>query len=152
MYLCAMGILQDPDAYFMAEAIKLAGQALVEDEVPVGAVAVSGGKVIARAYNMVERLHDPTAHAEMQAITAACNYLGSKYLHNCTLYVSLEPCTMCATALFWAQIGRLVYGAADEKLGFSRYAGILHPATEIRAGIRADESAVLLRNFFRGKR
>lgn len=147
-----MGLLSNPDHYFMQQAIKLAEQALEQDEVPVGAVVVSGHHIIARAHNLVELLHDPTAHAEMQAITAACNHFGSKYLTECTIYVTLEPCTMCATAIFWAQVGRLVYGASDPKLGFSRHEGILHPKTEVLGGIESEKCAALLKNFFKGKR
>lgn len=147
-----MGLIQNPDQYFMQRAIVLARQALEEDEVPVGALIVSDTKIIAQSHNLVERFCDPTAHAEMQAITAACNYFGSKYLPDCTIYVTLEPCTMCATAIFWAQIGRLVYGASDTKLGFSRYDNILHPKTEITSGIESDACAALLKNFFKGKR
>ncbi|HAE12727.1 MAG: nucleoside deaminase [Chitinophagales bacterium] len=147
-----MGILTDPDSYFMQQAIRLAEQALEQDEVPVGAVVVSNGHIIARAHNLVERLHDPTAHAEMQAITAACNHFGSKYLTECTLYVTLEPCTMCATAIYWAQVGRLVYGASDPKLGFSRHQHIMHPKTQILGGIEEDTCGQLLKDFFKGKR
>jgi tRNA(adenine34) deaminase len=147
-----MGLLSNPDHYFMQQAIKLAEQALEQDEVPVGAVIVSGQHIIARSHNLVELLHDPTAHAEMQAITAACNHFGSKYLTECTIYVTLEPCTMCATAIFWAQIGRLVYGASDPKLGFSRHERILHPKTEVLSGVEADKCAALLKDFFKGKR
>ena len=147
-----MGILTDPDSYFMQQAIRLAEQALEQDEVPVGAVVVSNGHIIARAHNLVEHLHDPTAHAEMQAITAACNHFGSKYLTECTLYVTLEPCTMCATAIYWAQVGRLVYGASDPKLGFSRHQHIMHPKTQILGGIEEDTCGQLLKDFFKGKR
>ncbi|HPE98335.1 MAG: nucleoside deaminase [Chitinophagales bacterium] len=147
-----MGILTDPDSYFMQQAIRLAEQALEQDEVPVGAVVVSNGHIIARAHNLVERLHDPTAHAEMQAITAACNHFGSKYLTECTLYVTLEPCTMCATAIYWAQVGRLVYGASDPKLGFTRHQHIMHPKTQILGGIEEDTCGQLLKDFFKGKR
>jgi tRNA(adenine34) deaminase len=147
-----MGLLSNPDGYFMQQAIKLAEQALEQDEVPVGAVIVSNGQIIARAHNLVERLHDPTAHAEMQAITAACNHFGSKYLQDCTLYVTLEPCTMCATAIFWAQLGRLVFGASDPKLGFSRFEKVLHPKTTILGNVEAEKCSALLTNFFKGKR
>lgn len=147
-----MGILQNPDTYFMQQAIKLAEQALQVDEVPVGAIVVSGTKIIAKAHNLVERLHDPTAHAEMQAITAACNYFDSKYLPDCTIYVTLEPCTMCATAIFWAQIGRLVYGASDPKLGFTKFENVLHPKTTVTAHIETEKCTMLLKDFFKGKR
>lgn len=147
-----MGLLTDPDSYFMQQAIKMAETAIEQDEVPVGAVVVSNGHIIARAHNLVERLNDPTAHAEMQAITAACNHLGSKYLTDCTLYVTLEPCTMCATAAFWAQTGRLVYGASDPKQGFSRHDRILHPKTEVLGGVEAETCSQLVKDFFQGKR
>jgi tRNA(adenine34) deaminase len=147
-----MGLLTNPDSYYMQQAIKLAQQALDQDEVPVGALVVSGNHIIARAHNLVERLHDPTAHAEMQAITAACNHFGSKYLSDCTIYVTLEPCAMCATALFWAQVGRVVYGAADPKQGFSRHERILHPKTKVLGGVEADTCSAFLKDFFRGKR
>jgi tRNA(adenine34) deaminase len=147
-----MGIITNPDEYFMNEALKLAQQALAEDEVPIGAVIVSNNKIVAKAYNLVERLNDPTAHAEMQAITAACNYFGAKYLHDCTLYVTIEPCTMCATAAFWAQISNIVYSADDPRLGFTKHKNILHPKTECSHGILAERSLQLLTNFFKGKR
>jgi len=147
-----MGILSDPDEYFMHEALKLAEKALREDEVPIGAVIVSENGIIAKAHNLVEKLHDPTAHAEMQALTAACNHFGAKYLPDCTLYVTLEPCPMCAAALHWAQITRIVYGAPDPKMGYSRYRGILHPKTEIKTGVLAEKSTDLLLKFFKGKR
>lgn len=147
-----MGILSNPDEYFMGEALKLARKALEEDEVPIGAVIIADNRIVARAYNLVERLNDPTAHAEMQAITAACNFFGSKYLNDCTLYVTIEPCPMCAAALYWSQIGRLVFGAKDQKMGFERYKNILHPKTVCEHGILADKSSELLTNFFRGKR
>lgn len=147
-----MGIIKDPDAYFMAEALKLAEKALQEDEVPIGAIIISANGIIAKAHNLVEKLHDPTAHAEMQAITAACNHFDSKYLTDCTIYVSLEPCPMCAAALNWSQITRLVYGASDPKMGFSKYPGILHPKTEIKNGVMAERSTELLQKFFKGKR
>lgn len=147
-----MGLLSNPDAYFMNEALKLAQKAFEEDEVPIGAVIVIENQIIAKAHNLVERLHDPTAHAEMQAITQACNYFSAKYLPDCTIYVTLEPCTMCATAIFWSQMGRLVFGASDEKLGFTKYKNILHPKTELTAGILNEECSLLIKNFFKGKR
>lgn len=150
--LYAMGIIQDPDEYFMAEALKLANRALQEDEVPVGAIIVADNGIIAKSYNLVEKLHDPTAHAEMQAITAACNHFGSKYLQDCTIYVTLEPCPMCAAALYWSQIGRIVYGASDPKMGYSRYKGLIHPKTEVKHEVLASKSAELLTKFFKGKR
>lgn len=141
------------DIYFMRKAIAEAQQAYERDEVPVGAVVVCGGRIVAQAHNLTELLCDVTAHAEMQAITAAANYLGGKYLNDCTMYVTVEPCSMCAGALGWAQIGRVVYGAADEKRGFSRFApNVLHPKTEVTAGVLADECGALMRDFFAKKR
>ncbi len=137
----------------MGEAIKEAKTALAADEVPVGAVIVAGNKIIARAYNFTEHLKDVTAHAEIQAITAAANAIGGKYLHECTLYVTLEPCVMCAGALAWSQISRIVYGASDPKKGFSRiHENILHPRTEIISGIQESECSDLIKNFFNSKR
>ncbi len=147
-----MGIIQEPDVFFMQEALKMAQQALEEDEVPVGAIIVSGTQIIAKAHNLVERLNDPTAHAEMQAITAACNHFQSKYLNACTLYVTLEPCPMCAAASHWAQIGRIVYGASDPKMGYSRHQHLLHPRTEVRHGVEAEVAKTMLQQFFTGKR
>ena len=141
------------DDYYMGEALKEARKAYDADEVPVGAVVVCGGHIVARAHNLTERLNDVTAHAEMQAITAAANRIGGKYLTECTIYVTLEPCSMCAGALQWAQIGTVVYGADDEKRGFTLISGsLLHPKTEIRRGIRASESTSLLKQFFQTKR
>ena len=140
------------DEHFMKEALKEAQKAFEADEVPVGAVVVSNRKIIARAHNLTERLNDVTAHAEMQAITAAANYLGGKYLNECTLYVTLEPCVMCAGALYWAQLGKLVYGATDEKRGYRLSNTPLHPKTEILQGIHAAESQQLLKRFFAKKR
>ncbi len=151
-YLYAMGIIKDPDAFFMEEALKMAEKALQEDEVPIGAVIVAGHQIIAKAHNLVERLADPTAHAEMQAITAACNHFNAKYLPDCTLYVTLEPCPMCAAASYWAQVGRIVYGAADPKMGFTRHEHILHPKTNVQQGIGAEHAQSLLKKFFIGKR
>ena len=141
------------DEYFMREALKEAQKAFDQDEVPVGAVVVCDNRIIARAHNLTETLTDVTAHAEMQAITAAANNLGGKYLNQCSLYVTLEPCVMCAGALFWAQIGRLVYGANDEKRGYS-LAGksILHPKTEVTTSVEADASTKILKSFFALKR
>lgn len=137
----------------MREALKEARKAFDADEVPVGAVVVAGNKIIARAHNLTERLNDVTAHAEMQAITAAANALGGKYLVECTLYVTLEPCIMCAGALAWSQISRIVYGASDFKKGFSLLnKDILHPKTECTAGIMSEECELLLKDFFRQKR
>lgn len=141
------------DILFMRKALAEAQQAAESDEVPVGAVVVCGGRTVAQAHNLTELLCDVTAHAEMQAITAAANYLGGKYLNDCTIYVTVEPCSMCAAALGWAQIGRLVYGAADEKRGFTRFAPqVLHPKTQVTAGVLADECSTLMRNFFAKKR
>jgi tRNA(adenine34) deaminase len=141
------------DHYFMKEALKEAQKAALADEVPVGAVLVANQRIIARAHNQTEQLTDVTAHAEILAITSACNHLGAKYLPDCTLYVTLEPCVMCAGALQWAQLGKLVYGAADEKKGFMRYGKeLLHPKTTVAYGIMEEESAELLKKFFREKR
>ena len=129
-----------------------AGKAFDADEVPIGAVIVAGGKVIARAHNLVEKLNDVTAHAEMQAITSAANALGGKYLKNCTLYVTLEPCQMCAGALYWSQITKIVFGANDEKRGYRVMGTQLHPKTIVISGILADESRELMLRFFREKR
>ena len=136
----------------MNEAFKQAKIAFEEGEVPVGAVVVAKNKVIARAYNQTEKLTDVTAHAEILAITAAANYLGAKYLVDCTLYVTLEPCTMCCGALFWSQIGRVVYGASDAKRGFQTQGGKFHPKTEVRSGVEAELCGDLLTEFFRAKR
>ena len=141
------------DEQFMRLALAEAKAAAQEDEVPIGAVIVCRGQVIARAHNLTERLTDVTAHAEMQAITAAATELGGKYLNDCTLYVTVEPCVMCAGALSWAQIGRIVYGTTDDKRGFSRYAPqALHPKTQVSAGVLAEECTELMRSFFQKKR
>ena len=137
---------------FMRAALAEAAQAASEGEVPVGAVVIANGRIIARAHNLTERLTDVTAHAEIQAITAASNYLGSKYLPKCTLYVTLEPCPMCAGALFWSQIGRVVYGASDQKRGFNNHGGDLHPKTEVISGIMEDACGQLMSDFFAQKR
>lgn len=137
----------------MGEALKEAQKAYDADEVPVGAVIVCQGRIIARGHNLTERLTDVTAHAEMQAITAAAHFLGGKYLNDCTLYVTVEPCLMCAGALHWAQVARVVYGADDEKKGFSTYhQHPFHPRTEVVKGIRAADCAALMKDFFRNKR
>ena len=147
-----MNTLTD-DTRYMRMALDEASKAFDQGEVPVGAVVVCKGRVIARAHNLTETLTDVTAHAEMQAITAAANYLGGKYLNECTLYVTVEPCIMCAGALGWAQIKRIVFGASDEKRGFQRFAPqALHPKTEVVAGIMADECAVLMKDFFSSRR
>ena len=141
------------DEYFMKKAFAEALQAFDKGEVPVGAVVVASGKIIARAHNLTETLNDVTAHAEMQAITAAANLLGGKYLNDCVLYVTLEPCVMCAGALAWSQIGKIVYGAPDDKRGFKKYApNTLHPKTEITGGILGIECTELLQEFFKQKR
>ena len=141
------------DDSFMKEALKEAQKAYDADEVPVGAIVVCQNKIIARAHNLTERLNDVTAHAEMQAITSAANFLNGKYLNECTLYVTLEPCVMCAGAVSWAQLGKIVYGAADTKRGFNLISNnLLHPNTVIVAGVLADESATLLKSFFQKKR
>lgn len=137
----------------MKLALKEAQQAFQEDEVPVGAVVVCQGQVIARAHNLTERLQDFTAHAEMQAFTAASNYLGGKYLNECTLYVTLEPCVMCAGASFWTQIGKIVFGAADSKRGYSIYNNsIIHPKTKIIGGVLEKECSEILKEYFQRKR
>lgn len=141
------------DEYFMREALKEAKKAAENDEVPVGAVVVSGNTIIARAHNMTEKLNDCTAHAEMLAITSAMSYIGGKYLKNCRIYVSLEPCVMCAGALYWSQIDEVVYASSDEKKGFTKLnASVLHPKTKIKYGILEAESTKLLLDFFRSKR
>ena len=137
----------------MKEALKEAHKALAADEIPIGAVIVCRNRIIARAHNFTERLNDVTAHAEMQAFTAAANHIGGKYLAECTLYVTIEPCVMCAGASFWTQISKIVYGAKDEKRGFSKYASnILHPSTEIVGGLLEKECADILKEFFKKKR
>lgn len=143
----------DQDEKFMREALREAGYAADKDEVPVGAVVVCRGRIIGRGHNMTESLHDPTAHAEMIAITAATEAMGGKYLNDCTMYVTVEPCPMCAGALAWSQIGRVVYGAADTKRGFSLYSpSLMHPKTEVTAGVLADECGETVSAFFREKR
>ena len=141
------------DDHFMKQALKEAQKAYEAGEVPVGAVVVCRNQIIARGHNQTELLHDVTAHAEMLAVTAAASYLNSKYLNDCTLYVTLEPCIMCAGALAWAQLDRLVYGAADDKKGFMRYGkSLLHPKTKVEFGILAEESGELLKRFFKARR
>jgi tRNA(adenine34) deaminase len=143
----------NPDEHWMREALREARAAAAEGEVPIGAVVVANGRVIGRGHNQVERLHDPTAHAEMIAITAACEHLNAKYLRDCTLYVTIEPCVMCAGALAWAQLARVVYGAAEPKVGFHlRAPEALHPRTELVGGILATEAADLMRSFFQARR
>lgn len=140
------------DEYFMQQAIKQAEIAFSNDEVPVGAIVVAKGQIIARGHNLTEQLNDVTAHAEMQAITSAAEHLGGKYLTECTLFVTLEPCAMCAGALNWAQINRVVFGAFDEKRGAGRFQNIYHPKTEVVGGLLKDECGELIRSFFKNKR
>ena len=141
------------DTYFMKQALNEAREAARRGEVPVGAVVVCRDRIIARGYNLTEMLVDVTAHAEMQAITAAASSLGGKYLTDCTLYVTVEPCVMCAGAIGWSQLGRLVYGAPDEKRGYRRYAPqALHPKTEVVSGVMQEECAALMRQFFQARR
>ena len=141
------------DEYFMREALKEARKAFEQDEVPVGAVVVCNERIIARAHNLTERLNDVTAHAEMQAFTAAANHIGGKYLDECTLFVTLEPCVMCAGASFWTQVGRIVYGAADEKRGYTLVGHpLLHPRTVVSAGVMETECSALMKDFFKKKR
>lgn len=141
------------DTYYMQKALLEARQAMEEDEVPIGAVIVADNRIIARAHNLTQRLHDVTAHAEMQAITAAANATGGKYLTDCTLYVTVEPCVMCAGAIAWAQLGRLVYAASDPKKGYTLFApDALHPKTQVCSGVMAEESQKLMQYFFRKKR
>lgn len=142
----------DIDEKYMAEALKEAHLALEEDEIPIGAVIVCKGRIIGRGHNMTEMLHDPTAHAEMIAVTAATEAVGGKYLGNCTLYVTVEPCPMCAGALNWTQIGRIVFGTPDPKRGYSMFTpSLLHPKTQVRSGVLADECSALMIDFFREK-
>jgi tRNA(adenine34) deaminase len=141
------------DTYYMKQALIEADRAAERGEVPVGAVVVAADRIIGRGHNLTETLHDVTAHAEMQAITAAANQLGAKYLTDCTLYVTVEPCVMCAGAIAWAQIGRLVFGTADEKRGYQRYAPqALHPKTQVVQGVLAQECAERMIAFFQRKR
>lgn len=141
------------DEYFMNEALKEALKAEDKDEVPVGAVVVCNNRIIARAHNLTETLNDVTAHAEMQAFTAAANSIGGKYLKDCALYVTVEPCVMCAGAAYWTQIGKIVFGAFDEERGFSRVRHkILHPKTEVVSGVLEHECGGIIKNFFRKKR
>jgi len=143
----------NPDVYFMKQALQEAHKAGEREEVPIGAVVVCQGRIIARGHNLTETLIDVTAHAEMQAITAAAGFLGGKYLTDCTLYVTVEPCVMCAGALGWSQISRIVFGAADEKRGFQRFApAALHPKTEVISGVLEEECSKLVKNFFKKKR
>ena len=141
------------DNHYMQMALEQARAAGERNEIPIGAVIVCKGRVIARAHNLTETLNDPTAHAEMQAITAATEYLGGKYLTDCTLYVTVEPCPMCAAALAWAQIPRIVYGADDPKRGYSLFSpSLLHPRTKVTKGVLADECSTLMTEFFKARR
>lgn len=141
------------DEDYMRKAIAEAQQAATEDEIPIGAIVTCRGRIVARTHNLTETLHDVTAHAEMQAITAAANALGGKYLQDCTMYVTVEPCPMCAGALGWAQISRIVYGAKDEKRGYTAYAPkALHPKTEVQAGVLEEDCRELMQTFFQNKR
>lgn len=143
------------DEYFMMQALKEAKKALADDEIPIGAVVVMDGKIIGRGHNMTERLQDPTAHAEMIALTSAFNSLGSKYLPEASLYVTVEPCLMCAGALYWGKLARIVYGADDEKNGYKKTTGTawpFHPKTELVRGVLKEECAQLMKDFFKKKR
>tara|TARA_R110002020_G_scaffold122487_6_gene277883 strand:- start:4733 stop:5182 length:450 start_codon:yes stop_codon:yes gene_type:complete len=144
--------LQLDDAHFMKMALQEARTAYEKNEIPVGAVIVVENRIIARAHNLTERLRDVTAHAEMQAITSASNFLGGKYLHNCTLYVTLEPCQMCAGALYWSQLSRIVFGAEDRDRGFRTMGTKLHPKTTVMGGIMEAEASALLKRFFLARR
>ena len=146
-------IFMEENEKYMKEALREAQCAAAEDEVPIGAIVVCRGRVIAKGHNMTERLNDPTAHAEMIAITAATEAMGGKYLNDCTLYVTVEPCPMCAGALTWSQIGKVVYGASDSKRGFSLFSpSLMHPKTEIVSGVLAEECGAIVSEFFRNKR
>lgn len=145
--------MENEDQYYMKQALREAEEAAVKGEVPVGAVIVCRGRVVARGHNLTETLNDVTAHAEMQAITSAANVLGGKYLTDCTLYVTVEPCVMCAGALGWSQISKVVYGAADEKRGYSKFSPkALHPKTVVVSGVLEDDCSTLIRDFFKNKR
>ena len=146
-------ILDRTDEYFMKEALKEAIKAMEKNEIPIGVIIVSDSDIIARGHNLTETLNDVTAYAEMQAITAAANNLGGKYLHNCTMYVTLEPCIMCAGAAFWSQIGAIKYGAKDEKRGFTNNPqNLLHPKTKLTGGLLEKDCSEILKTFFRKKR
>ena len=146
-------ILDRSDEFFMKEAIKEARIAFEADEIPIGAIVVANNQIIARAHNLTERLTDVTAHAEMQAITAASNYLGGKYLNECAIYITIEPCIMCAGALAWAQIGKVVFGASDNRRGYSNFGNqILHPKTQVVSLILQEECSKMMKIFFEGKR
>ncbi|MBQ4913592.1 nucleoside deaminase [Maribacter sp. MMG018] len=145
-------VLPFDDTYFMKKALQEAAYAFESDEIPVGAVIVVKDRIIARAHNLTEKLNDVTAHAEMQAITAAANFLGGKYLRDCTLYVTLEPCQMCAGALYWSQIGKIVYAASDPSRGYKAMGTKLHPKTTVLGGVMESEASELLKRFFDKKR
>ncbi len=148
-----MEVLDYDDEYFMSMALEEARSAGLEGEIPVGAVVVCGNRIIARTHNLTQRLNDPTAHAEMQAITCATEFLGGKYLTDCTMYVTLEPCVMCAGALFWSQIGKVVYGAKDEKRGASLVdRNLYHPKTQIVSGVKEKECSEIIKAFFKERR
>jgi len=152
-YFCEIMIEVYNDQYFMKEALKEAHKAFDNDEVPIGAIIVCNNKIIARAHNMTEKLNDATAHAEMLAITAAENYLGSKYLSDCSMYVTLEPCVMCAGASYWSRLAKVVYGAHDDRYGYKKAGDkLFHPKTEIISGIMAEKTGQLLKDFFVKKR
>ena len=140
------------DEYFMKKALQEAEMAFDKGEIPVGAIVVIDNKIIARSHNLTELLNDVTAHAEMQSITAAANFLGGKYLKDCTLYVTLEPCQMCAGALYWSQISKIVFGARDEQRGFLTLGTKLHPKTQVIQGVLAEEASILMKLFFASKR
>ena len=143
----------EDDKRYMQMALAQASEAASEDEVPIGAVIVCRGRIIGKGHNMTERLKDPTAHAEMIALTSATQAMGGKYLNDCTLYVTAEPCPMCAAALCWAQIGRIVYGAADPKRGYSLFTpSLLHPKTEVTSGVLGDECSKIVTDYFKSKR
>lgn len=150
-YFCVMENIFT-DEYFMKKALQEAEIAFEKGEIPVGAIIVIDNKVIARSHNLTEMLNDVTAHAEMQSITAAANFIGGKYLKNCTLYVTIEPCQMCAGALYWSQISKIVFGATDDQRGYQKLGAILHPKTTVVSGVLAEEAANLMRRFFAEKR
>ena len=150
-YFCVMENIFT-DEYFMKKALQEAEIAFEKGEIPVGAIIVIDNKVIARSHNLTEMLNDVTAHAEMQSITAAANFIGGKYLKNCTLYVTLEPCQMCAGALYWSQISKIVFGAIDDQRGYQKLGTQLHPKTTVISGVLAEEAANLMRRFFAEKR
>lgn len=148
-----MDLLPYSEAYFMRQALEEARLAFEEGEIPIGAVVVCRGQIIARAHNEVERLKDPTAHAELLAITAATEYMGGKFLSDCQLYVTVEPCVMCAGALFWARLGEIIYGAGEEKFGYRHYAPDIFPRrAKVRGGVLSEEAAELMRSFFATRR